>query len=136
MVRAARMRFSGTGPSAPCGIVSFCGLGRALLVLAEDHGVTGHLAASLRGLEEDLVPPEIRQALADRQRAQESVYFAADRGSCFAYSTVSPRRGIGGPRRERASTGDAGLMATRPIAQLWRPGLARFVRETFAAPRN
>jgi hypothetical protein len=40
-----------------------------LLVLAEDHGVTGHLAASLR-LEEDLVPPEIKQALADRQRAQ------------------------------------------------------------------
>jgi len=41
-----------------------------LLVLAEDHGVTGHLVASLRGLEEDLVPPEIRQALADRQRAR------------------------------------------------------------------
>jgi len=41
-----------------------------LFALAEDHGVTGHLAASLRGLEEDLVPPEIRQALADRQRAR------------------------------------------------------------------
>jgi hypothetical protein len=41
-----------------------------LLVLAEGHGVTGHLAASLRGLEEDLVPPEIRQTLIDRQRAR------------------------------------------------------------------
>ena len=41
-----------------------------LLVLAEDHGVAGHLAASLRGLEEDLVPPEIRQAIVDRQRAR------------------------------------------------------------------
>jgi hypothetical protein len=41
-----------------------------LLILAEDHGVAGHLTASLRGLEEDLIPPEIRQALADRQRAQ------------------------------------------------------------------
>jgi hypothetical protein len=41
-----------------------------LLVLAEDHGVAGHLAASLGGLEEDLVPPEIRQALVDRQRAR------------------------------------------------------------------
>ena len=41
-----------------------------LLVLAEDHGVAGHLAASLRGLEEDLVPREIRQALVDRQRAR------------------------------------------------------------------
>ena len=41
-----------------------------LLALAEDHGVTGHLTASLRGLEEDLIPPEIRKALVDRQRAQ------------------------------------------------------------------
>ncbi len=41
-----------------------------LLVLAEEHGVAGHLAASVRELAEDLVPPEIRQTLADRQRAQ------------------------------------------------------------------
>src|SRR5258708_32232918 len=41
-----------------------------LLILAEDHGVAGHLTASFRGLEEDLIPSEIRQALADRQRAQ------------------------------------------------------------------
>src|SRR5207302_7399348 len=41
-----------------------------LLILAEDHGVAGHLIASLRGLEEGLIPPETRQALVDRQRAQ------------------------------------------------------------------
>jgi hypothetical protein len=41
-----------------------------LLVLAEDHGVAGHLTASLRDLEEPLVPLEIRQSLADRQRAR------------------------------------------------------------------
>jgi hypothetical protein len=41
-----------------------------LLVLAEEHGVAGHLAACLRGLEENLVPPEVRQTLVDRQRAQ------------------------------------------------------------------
>ena len=41
-----------------------------LLILAEEHGVAGHLAASLRGLKEDLIPPETRQALVDRQRAQ------------------------------------------------------------------
>src|ERR1700730_2393146 len=41
-----------------------------LLTLAEEHGVAGHLTASLRGLEEDLIPPEIRQALVDRRRAQ------------------------------------------------------------------
>jgi len=41
-----------------------------LLVLAEEHGVTGHLAACLSKLTEDSVPREIRQALIDRQRAQ------------------------------------------------------------------
>src|SRR6266849_3887198 len=41
-----------------------------LLVLAEEHGVAGHLAASVREFAEDLVPPGIRQTLADRQRAQ------------------------------------------------------------------
>jgi hypothetical protein len=41
-----------------------------LLVLAEEHGVSGHLAACLGELAEDLVPPEIRQSLADRQRAR------------------------------------------------------------------
>jgi hypothetical protein len=41
-----------------------------LLILAEEHGVASHLTASLRGLEEGLIPPEIRQALVDRQRVQ------------------------------------------------------------------
>src|SRR6266853_4141883 len=41
-----------------------------LLALAEDHGVASHLIASLRGFEEGLIPPETRQALVDRQRAQ------------------------------------------------------------------
>src|SRR5882762_554791 len=41
-----------------------------LLVLAEAHGVAGHLTACLRNLDEDVVPPEIRQTLVDRQRAQ------------------------------------------------------------------
>jgi len=41
-----------------------------LLTLAEDHGVEGHLAAAIHELEGDLVPPEITQTLADRQRAQ------------------------------------------------------------------
>jgi len=41
-----------------------------LLLLAEAHGVSGHLAAGLRDLDENLVPPEIKQALADRRRAQ------------------------------------------------------------------
>jgi hypothetical protein len=41
-----------------------------LLTLAEEHGVAGHLAACLADLNWDLVPGEIRQALVDRQRAQ------------------------------------------------------------------
>ncbi len=41
-----------------------------LLILAEEHGVAGHLTAGLRGLEENLVPPEVWQTLVDRQRAQ------------------------------------------------------------------
>ena len=41
-----------------------------LLVLAEAHGVAGHLTACLRSLDEDLVPLEIRQTLVDRRRAQ------------------------------------------------------------------
>ena len=41
-----------------------------LLALAEAHGVTGHLTASLRNLEDISIPPNIRQELADRKRAQ------------------------------------------------------------------
>ena len=41
-----------------------------LLILAEEHGVAAHLAACLSDLDWDLVPGEIKQALVDRQRAQ------------------------------------------------------------------
>jgi hypothetical protein len=41
-----------------------------LLLLAEEHGVIGHLAACLSILEEDALLPETRQLLMDRQRAQ------------------------------------------------------------------
>jgi len=41
-----------------------------LLTLAEEHGVAAHLAACLSDLDWDLVPGEIKQALVDRQRAQ------------------------------------------------------------------
>jgi hypothetical protein len=41
-----------------------------LIVLAEEHGVIGHLVASLSGLEEDALHPQARQLLMDRQRAQ------------------------------------------------------------------
>jgi hypothetical protein len=41
-----------------------------LILLAEEHGVIGHLAACLSSLEEDSLPPRARQMLMDRQRAQ------------------------------------------------------------------
>jgi hypothetical protein len=41
-----------------------------LLALAEDHGVLGHLTASLRKLGDSAVPTSIRQTLMDRQREQ------------------------------------------------------------------
>jgi hypothetical protein len=44
--------------------------GPRLLALAEDHGVTGHLAARLRELDPSLVAREMLQALLERQRAQ------------------------------------------------------------------
>jgi hypothetical protein len=44
--------------------------GSRLLLLAEEHGVIGHLAACLSILEEDALLPETRKLLMDRQRAQ------------------------------------------------------------------
>ena len=41
-----------------------------LLVLAEKHGVNGHLASCLRDLEVTKIPSEVRQTLIERQRAQ------------------------------------------------------------------
>lgn len=41
-----------------------------LLLLAEEHGVVGHLTACLRQLDQVLVPSQIRQTLIERQRAR------------------------------------------------------------------
>ena len=41
-----------------------------LLVLAEAHSVLAHLAVRVRGLDEDLVPAEIRQTLLEHHREQ------------------------------------------------------------------
>jgi hypothetical protein len=40
------------------------------LALAEEHGVVGHIAACLGELPADLVPPQIRQTLINRQRSR------------------------------------------------------------------
>jgi hypothetical protein len=40
------------------------------LILVEEHGVVGLVAAHLRDLQWESVPPEIKQTLVDRQRAQ------------------------------------------------------------------
>jgi hypothetical protein len=41
-----------------------------LIVLAQEHGVLGHLAAGLSALDRTAVPPDVKLALLDRQRAQ------------------------------------------------------------------
>jgi Uncharacterised nucleotidyltransferase len=41
-----------------------------LFDLAEEHGVTGHLAVRLQDLDQNLVPAEMRRTLAERHRAQ------------------------------------------------------------------
>jgi putative nucleotidyltransferase-like protein len=41
-----------------------------LLVLAEEHGIIGHLAARMREIGGDIVPPDMLDALVERQRAQ------------------------------------------------------------------
>jgi hypothetical protein len=41
-----------------------------LFILAEAHGVLGHLAVRVRGLDENLVPEEIRQMLLEHHREQ------------------------------------------------------------------
>ncbi len=41
-----------------------------LLVLTEEHGVTALLTACLHDLSQDTIPPEVRQTLLERQRAQ------------------------------------------------------------------
>src|SRR5215472_1806583 len=41
-----------------------------LLLLAEEHGVLGQLAASLRNLSDCVVPSELKQVLLERGRAQ------------------------------------------------------------------
>jgi hypothetical protein len=41
-----------------------------LLVLAEEHGVLGHLAKCLREIDENLVPADVRQTLLERHLAQ------------------------------------------------------------------
>src|SRR6266568_5099586 len=41
-----------------------------LLLLAEEHGVVGHLAAHLHELDRDLVPPEMNKTLMECQREQ------------------------------------------------------------------
>ena len=41
-----------------------------LLILAEEHGLLGHLALRLGALENDLIPAEVRATLVERHRAQ------------------------------------------------------------------
>jgi len=51
------------------------------LLLAEEHGVLGHLAPSLNGCNARHVSPEIKQPLLERQHAQNFLTLCFDRGA-------------------------------------------------------
>ena len=59
-----------------------------LFVLAEAHGVLGHLAVGVRGLDESLVPEEIRQMLLEHHREQILPAAAYDRGDGSPFASI------------------------------------------------
>src|SRR6267378_1376869 len=108
-----------------------------LLALAEEHGVTGHLTASLRGLEEGLIPPEIRQALVDRQRAQ--IFFTLRlTAELFRILEQFTSEGIGalvvkGPVLAVRAYGDPAMRAYGDLDLLVRPRDIRRATELMIA---
>src|SRR6267378_1861195 len=108
-----------------------------LLILAEEHGVAGHLTASLRGLKEDLIPPETRQALVDRQRAQV-VFTLRLTAELFRILDRFTSEGIGalvvkGPVLAVQAYGDPAMRAYGDLDLLVRQGDIRRATELLSA---
>ena len=79
-----------------------------LLVLAEEHSVLGHLAVRVRGLDENLVPAEIRQMLMEHHREQvfSTLRMTAE---LFRLLELFAANDIPSAHRQRPSTCHAGL---------------------------
>src|SRR5882724_7169176 len=104
-----------------------------LLALAEEHGVEGHLATSFRLLEGTLVPPEMRQKLAERKRVQ-TFFTLRLNAELFWLLEQFRAHGIGavaikGPVLAVQAYGDPECAATATWT-CW------FHSKIFAAPRN
>src|SRR6267378_4111770 len=108
-----------------------------LLVLAEAHGVAGHLTACLPSLDEDLVPPEIRQTLVDRRRAQ--IFFTLRlTAELFPILDRFTSEGIGalvvkGPVLAVQAYGDPAMRAYGDLDLLVRQGDIRRATELLSA---
>ena len=111
--------------------------GDRLLVLAEEHGVIGQLAGCLRKLHEDSVPPGIRRALADRQRAQ--MFFSLRlTAELFGLLELFSSQGIGalvvkGPVLALQAYGDSAMRSYGDLDMLVRQGDIRRATELMSA---
>ena len=111
--------------------------GDRLLVLAEEHGVIGQLAGCLRKLHEDSVPPGIRRALADCQRAQ--IFFSLRlTAELFGLLELFSSQGIGalvvkGPVLAVQAYGDPAMRSYGDLDMLVRQGDIRRATELMSA---
>ena len=111
--------------------------GDRLLVLAEEHGVIGQLAGCLRKLHEDSVPPGIRRALADCQRAQ--IFFSLRlTAELFGLLGLFSSQGIGalvvkGPVLAVQAYGDPAMRSYGDLDMLVRQGDIRRATELMSA---
>src|SRR6202040_293606 len=94
-----------------------------MLILAEEHGVLGHLSACLHALDTNLVPLEVKQSLKEYQRAQ--IFFSLRMVvELFRLLDRFASEGIGALRVKGAGAFGSGLRRSRQ-AQLWRSRFSR-----------
>src|SRR5258706_5483879 len=111
--------------------------GNRLLVLAEEHGVIAQLAGCLHKLHENSVSPGIRQALADRQRAQ--MFFSLRlTAELFGLLELFSSQGIGalvvkGPVLALQAYGDSAMRSYGDLDMLVRQGDIRRATELMSA---
>jgi hypothetical protein len=108
-----------------------------LLVLAEKHGVIGHLAAVLRELGEESLTPETKLALLERQRTQAlfSLRLTAELFrvlDCFASEGISALA-IKGPALSVRAYGDPATRSYGDLDLLVRHGDMRRATEAMTA---
>lgn len=108
-----------------------------LLVLAEEHGVIGHLAACLQKDETPAVPAEIKQELAERQRALNFLTLQLNAEllrllEVFAAEGISPLV-IKGPVLAARAYGDPAKRSYGDLDLLVRQGEIRRATEALTA---